>query len=104
MASRLSVTLEDQDEIIVRDFSRAGSPERLALEEWAADHGFGGDGVRSDAALLRALLRAGAEALRARTLDTGYAALALSYSPGEAAETRAARRAYVDRTESSAGA
>jgi hypothetical protein len=99
MTTRLSVTLEDQDETIVREFTDQGSPARAALLEWVEDHGMASTDVKSDAALLRILLRVGAEALRSRVLDVGYSALAVSYTAEDHDESRRARARYADRTD-----
>ena len=68
------------------------------LEAWAEAHGIS---VRdaSDAAILRTLIRAGAEALREKALEEGYARLARSRQE-DRAERRAIRDRGLNRTES----
>ena len=99
MARRISVTLELEDEEVVGAFASASTPERAALIQWAELHGLDPARFRSDASLVRALLRAGAEGLRERILDDGYAALAESLTQEEREESREARARYVERTE-----
>ena len=99
MSTRLSVTLQTDEEELLSAFAAEGSPERQALVDWATEHRLAESSLRSDASLLRLLLRAGAEALRARAMDVGYSALALSYTPDEIEERHAARNRYSARTE-----
>jgi hypothetical protein len=55
---------------------------------------------QSEADVLRALLRAGAEALQEHVLDVGYAQLASDFNDHSAdAERRAARDRYAHRTQ-----
>lgn len=54
--------------------------------------------MRSEAALLRVLLRIGADTLRQRALERGYERLAASHSEVDGAEVLRARRRHVDRT------
>lgn len=91
------------EEQLLAAFAAEGSAERQALLDWAVEHHVAEPTMRSDAALLRVLVRAGAEALRARTMDVGYAALALSYTPDEDAERRLARHRYSARTDRNVG-
>ena len=102
MAKRLSLSLEVSDEAAVAAFSAEGSPEHRALLEWAADHGLEAAVVRSDASRMRVLLRAGAEALRERALDEGYAQLAAAQARDgvDAGERRQLRERYARRTDS----
>ncbi|MGH3417190.1 MAG: hypothetical protein ACRDSS_12045 [Actinocrinis sp.] len=100
MSKRLSVILGDADQERLEPFLAEGSEERDVLRRWAARRDAGG--VDSEAAVIRALLRAGTEALRDHVLDLGYAALALEYdSGGGDADRRAARDRYIERTEAS---
>jgi hypothetical protein len=99
MPRRLSVTLEPEDEALVERFASAGTPENDALKAWASGQGLRVEQVKSDAALLRLLLRVGAESLQESILEVGYAALAESMTTEEHDETRAARRRYADRTD-----
>ena len=77
-----------------------GSPAFEVLRDWASEHN-AADDIKSEAAALRALLRAGAEALKDRVLDVGYAQLAtqLNTEPSTV-ERLAARDRYARRTES----
>jgi hypothetical protein len=97
MARRLSVTLEHEEERVVETFGSPSTPEHAALLEWAAKSGI--DRIGSDASLVRALIRAGAEALRKRVLDIGYAALAIELGEVQHDEVREARRRYIDRSQ-----
>ena|SRR5438445_1146211 len=100
MGKRLSLILADSDEALVQPFTLPGTEQHQALREWAAQRGI--SSVESDAAALRALLRAGAEALTEAALDIAYAQLAVTYNaePHAAEERRAARDRYIARTES----
>ena len=102
MAKRLSLSLEVSDEAAVAAFSAEGSPEHRALLVWATDHGLEAAVVRSDASRMRVLLRAGAEALRERALDEGYAQLATAQARDgvDAGERRQLRERYARRTDS----
>ncbi len=95
---RLSVTLEPIDQSTVFRFQTEGTPEHGALVNWAAGHDLDLRSVQSDAGLLRALLRAGAEALRESALQQGYAQLAAAAPADEQAEVREARRRHLNRT------
>lgn len=68
------------------------------LRQWASQRGE--TDIKSEAGALRALLQAGAEALREHVLDTGYAQLAAEFNTEPAhAERKAARARYARRTE-----
>jgi len=99
----MSVTLEGEDEQAVSAFSERGTPEHAALTDWAAGRGLDPNSLGSEASVVRALLRAGADRLREHALDDGYAALAAAITKDERAETRSARRRYLARTERQAG-
>jgi hypothetical protein len=88
---RISVTLDAPDQQAIEAFVDASRPEHATLEAWASQHGIT---VRdaSDSAILRTLVRAGAEALREKALEDGYERLAASRD-----EDRAERRAIRDR-------
>ncbi|HEY4018244.1 MAG TPA: hypothetical protein VGM75_06130 [Pseudonocardiaceae bacterium] len=90
-ARRVSVTLDTSDQQAIEAFADSSRPEHSILEAWAEAHGIN---VRdaSDSAILRTLIRAGAEALREKALEDGYARLAMSRH-----EDRAERRAIRDR-------
>lgn len=104
MAKRLSITLEREEERVVQIFASPSTLEHAALLEWAGRRGIDTDRIGSDASLVRALIRAGAEALQERVLDVGYAALAIELTEHQHDEVREARRRYVDRSERSAPA
>ena len=101
MPKRLSLILGEIDESVLRPFIRSDTDQHRVLEQWAADHGVGT--VNSEAAAIRALLRAGAGALSEEMLDAGYAELAQIYSGTvEGDERRVARDRYLARTEDTA--
>ena len=100
MAKRLSVTLETEDERLISAFATAGSAESAALCAWAEHRGLAAGASRSEAALLRMLLRAGAESLREQVLDSAYAQLAVEVDLVDSNDSRAAREGYIRRTES----
>jgi len=101
MTKRLSLILGETDESVLEPFIRSGTAQHRVLQRWAAEHGVGN--VNSEAAAIRALLQAGADALRDEVLDDGYAELAQVYDGTEAGdERRAARDSYVARTEATA--
>lgn len=93
----MSLSLTDADEQVLSAFSDEDTGEHRALGMWAAEHGVPAQQLTSEASVLRALLRAGAEALRERALDDGYAALAASLGDEERAESREARRRHLAR-------
>lgn len=88
---RVSLTLDGPDQRAIEAFADPSRPEHATLEDWASEHGLS---LReaSDAAILRALVRAGAEALRMKALDDGYDRLA-----ADREASRAERRAVRDR-------
>lgn len=97
----MSVTLDRDDETVMERFAQAGTDERTALLAWAGEHGVPVSAVSSDAALIRALLRVGAESLREQALDAGYAELAAAAETSEEhAEVRRARQRHIDHVES----
>jgi hypothetical protein len=101
MTKRLSLILGAADESVLEPFTRSGTGQHRVLQRWAAEHGVGT--VNSEAAAIRALLQAGADALRDEVLDDGYAELAQVYDGAqEGEERRAARDRYVARTEATA--
>jgi hypothetical protein len=100
MPKRLSVTLDADDVRTVETFADSTTQEHGALLAWARARGLDPAGATSEAALLRLLLRAGAESLRASALDVAYANLAVTLHDEGAADSRAARDRYVKRTES----
>lgn len=101
MARRLSLILGDQEQRQLEPFVSPGTRQREVLHRWMAERG--GGPVKSEAAVIRALLRAGVESLSDDVLDIGYAQLAASYdSDGKHDERLVARDRYVDRTEPTA--
>jgi len=99
MTKRLSVTLETEDERLISAFASAGSHESVAQRAWAEHRGIDARAATSEAALLRLLLRAGAEALREQVLDSAYAQLAVEVDLNDSNDSRVARDRYVKRTE-----
>jgi len=96
----VSLILRDSDEAKIGPYLDEGSPAFEVLRRWASEHDVA-DNIKSEAAALRALLQAGAEALRERVLDAGYARLATEFSTEPSnVERRAARDRYAHRTES----
>lgn len=101
MTKRLSLILGEGDQLTLEPFIRPGTGQHQVLQRWATEHGVGS--VNSEAAAIRALLQAGADALRDDVLDAGYAELAQVYEGTEGRdERRAARDRYVARTEATA--
>lgn len=101
MAKRLSVSLDDEDVRTIDEFADPNSLAHEALVRWLTGQSvtISADTL-SDAALLRMLVRAGAEALRERAIADGYAVLAASETEEELAESRAFRDRYAQRTDS----
>jgi len=96
-ARRVSVTLDAPDQAAIEAFADPTKPEHAALEAWASQHGLS---LRddSDAAVLRTLVRAGAEALREKALAEGYERLAAAHR-GDQAERRATRDRAIRKAE-----
>ncbi|WP_061002884.1 hypothetical protein [Mycolicibacterium mucogenicum] len=98
MSKRVSLILKDADEAAIAPYLDEQSVSFAVLRQWASQHGE--SEVKSEAGALRVLLQAGAEALRERVLDAGYADLADEFnSPSASAERKSARDRYVRRTE-----
>ncbi|MBS9535612.1 hypothetical protein KIH27_18670 [Mycobacterium sp. M1] len=94
----MSLILKDADEAVIAPYLTQGSTPFEVLRHWANQHG--NTDITSEAAALRALLQAGAEALREQVLDLDYSSLAEEFNSGHAAaERRAARDRYTQRTE-----
>jgi len=101
MTKRLSLILGEGDQLTLEPFIRPGTGQHQVLQQWATEHGVGA--VNSEAAAIRVLLQAGAEALAEEVLDAGYAELAQVYGGAEErGERRTARDRYVARTEATA--
>jgi len=99
MPKRLSVTLEADDVRTVETFADSSTYEHAALVDWARARGLDAADATSEAALLRLLLRVGAESLRGNALDVAYANLAVILDDEGASDSRAARDRYVQRAE-----
>jgi hypothetical protein len=99
MTKRLSLSLESEDEAMLARLAGENSPERRVLISWTRLRGMSPDQIRSEASLIRVLLRIGAERLREQALDEGYAQLAAERDAIEEAESHEARARYVHRTE-----
>ena len=98
MSKRMSLILPDPDEALVEPFTRPGTDEHTALKQWAANHGM--TSIGTEAAALRALLRAGIDAVSETALDIAYAQLAVTYNDDHADdERRTALRRYAERAE-----
>ena len=100
MARRTTVTFEDHDERVIASVSNPDRAEWAALVDAAAEKGIILKPGASEAAIIRALVHAGADALRERALERGYAELAnLWPDVHDAAETRERRRRYAHRVD-----
>ena len=99
MSKRVSLILGDSDEAVIAPYLSQGSPAFEVLRHWTSQRDVADD-IKSEAAALRALLRAGAEALQEYVLDVGYAELAEEFNSESAnVERRAARDRYTRRAE-----
>lgn len=98
MTKRLSLILRDSDEATIGPFIDQGSPAFEVLRHWASENNVADD-IKSEAAALRALLQAGAEALQEQVLNAGYAQLATEFnSESSNVERRSARDRYARRS------
>lgn len=102
MGKRLSISLSDDDEAVVQSFTGRDGSSRATLMDWARQRGLRLGRSPSEAAILRALARVGAEALHEQGMDAGYAALAAELGHGDA-DAREARRRYAHRTDAAVG-
>jgi hypothetical protein len=99
VSKRVSLILGDSDQAVIAPYLSQGSPAFEVLRQWANQHDVAED-IKSEAAALRALLQAGAEALQELVLDAGYAQLASEFNSESAnVERRTARDRYTRRTE-----
>ena len=97
MGKRVSLILKDADEAAIAPYLDEGSASFEALRQWA--HRRGDGDIRSEASALRALLQAGAEALKDAVLDAAYSDLAAEFNNPEAnAERKTARDRYAARS------
>lgn len=92
MAKRTTLTLTDDDVATVRNFADPERPESAVLVEAARQWGITiGEGA-SEATVIRALMAAGAAALREQALERGYQQVAERYAEVHDADEKAARR------------
>jgi len=95
---RITVTLEGAEQNTLSAFADPERAEHAALEEWADERGL--PLKSSEAGMVRVLLQAGAEALREKALERGYAQLAETLRADEdrtgERNLRRARRANRD--------
>ena len=98
MTKRTTVTFDDQEQRAITSVSNLDGVEWAALVEAAAAKGITLKPGASEAAIIRALVHVGADAVRERALERGYAELAdLWPDVHDAAETRERRRRYAHR-------
>lgn len=95
----MSLILRDADEATIAPFLDRGTPAFEILRQWARDSAYASGDISSDAAILRILLRVGAEAFHQQMLDAGYTQLASEFN---SASTRIERLAARDRSVSQA--
>ncbi|WP_032491758.1 hypothetical protein [Rhodococcus sp. 311R] len=98
---RLPVTLDSDDQAELAVFADPDRLESGILREWAQQQHIA---IRdnSESGIARALLRVGAEALREKALEAGYAELAKDQEES-LTEQRARRRSYVERVDQAYG-
>ncbi len=98
MTRRTTVTFDDHDQGVIASVSNPDRAEWAVLVEAAAEKGISLKPGASEAAIIRALVHAGADALRERALERGYAQLAdLWPEVHDDAESRERRRRYAHR-------
>lgn len=95
MSKRVSLILRDADEAMIAPFLEQGSPAFEVLRQWVHQNDYASGDINSSAAVLRALLQVGAEALHEQVLDIGYAQLAPDFNSESAT---AGRRTARDRS------
>lgn len=81
-AQREHVPVSPVEQSLLTALTQADTPERQALTDLAGDVGW------SRAAVAQAVLGLGIEAVRARARESGYAALAASYTAEEVLQRR----------------
>lgn len=97
---RTTITFDDHDRGAIASVSNPDRAEWAALVEAAAERGITLKPGASEASIIRALVHAGADALRERALERGYAELAdLWPDVHDDAETRERRRRYAHRVD-----
>lgn len=100
MSKRTTVTLTDQDERTVQTFADPDRPEGALLIEAARELGVPLGPGASEATVIRALIAAGATALREQALERGYEELAELYEDlHDADEAAARRRRYAEQVD-----
>ncbi|HEX8758972.1 MAG TPA: hypothetical protein VF734_03125 [Pseudonocardiaceae bacterium] len=105
MPKRTTVTFDEHDQGAIASVSNPDRAEWAALVEAAAEKGITLKPGASEASIIRVLVHAGADALRERALERGYAELAdLWPDVHDAAETQERRRRYAHRVDRVAGA
>jgi hypothetical protein len=100
MTKRTTVTFDEHDQGAIASVSNPERAEWAALVEAATEKGITLKPGASEASIIRVLVHAGADALRERALERGYAELAdLWPDVHDAAETRERHRRYAHRVD-----
>ncbi len=100
MTKRTTVTFDDHDQGAIAAVSDPERAEWAALVEAAAEKGIIVKPGVSEATIIRALVHAGADALRERALARGYAELAEMWPEvHDAEETRERHHRYAERVD-----
>jgi hypothetical protein len=100
MSKRTTLTLTDRDEETVRQFGDPDRPEGAVLIEAARALGVTIGPDASEATVIRALMAAGAAAMREQALERGYQQVAQMYAEVHDADEKAARRRrYAERVD-----
>jgi hypothetical protein len=100
MPRRTTVTFDERDQGVIDSISDPDRAEWAALVETAAAKGITLKPGASEAAIIRALIHAAADALQERALERGYAELAeLWPDVHDSAEIRERRRRYAERVD-----
>jgi predicted DNA binding protein len=99
MSKRTTVTLSAADQDILKTLADPTTPEAATIRQLAQEFGIDMRD-RSESALIRALMAAGAAVVSERTLERGYQELALLYPDvHDATETAERRRRYAHRVD-----
>jgi len=100
MAKRTTMTMDDLDEQAIATVRDVEGPEWTILKKLAAEHGMVLAEGASEAMIIRALLRVGADVVRERALALGYEQLAQMWSEvHDVGEARERRRRYAERVD-----
>ena len=100
MTKRTTVTLDDADQQVIERFADPDRAEWTELVGSATRHGLTVKPGASEGTVIRALLRAGADALREAALGRGYAQLAEHWDEvHDADEAAERRRRYAQRVD-----